>query len=736
MDKVLRNKFGLSRKSKLGIGAVMVVMLLGSLFIYMELYGRIRDIAVSESERNVTNISQLNAAVVSRELENKQSLLESIAHNLSAGKIEDMNTLMQSLKGYSTNYGFYNMGILKRDARMWMTNGMWVDVNGQEEYMRALTGEPVVSKHFTTADGRKKEVNLLTAPVYYGDQLEYVLTATYESAELAKMMNLSALEGEGYIFLVDESGEAVIIPDKNGNDAYFEMLEAVKGATKVISEDIKTINFEKNGVSYYVHAESMEIEGWYLLTCAREKKVFASTQQIIQCVVMGILVLLGQIFLTLLVIMLLGQRFQKKIQRIVYKDKLLKEDNFEYLKAYYPLAIAETQGKLFLLILDVDHFKEYNYLYGNLVGDKLLKYIHGTFCDVLPEDRIFRYSADLFVALVKSEDVKGTEDKVCALLSRFAEDIEKNEIPSFEISIGIREVEGDEPFSDVYSDAMIAKNAVKGDVVKKYMVYDAGMREKRVEYMEMESGFKKALRNREFTVFYQPKFDMRTGKVIGAEALVRWIKANGTMISPGAFVPCFEESKQIIQLDEYMMENVCRQMRAMEEAGLEVKPVSVNLSRVHLKYPGIVEKIARILYDTGINPENLEFEITESALYEDNIPLKHIVSELHTMGCRVNIDDYGTGVSGPGSLANVEFDVLKLDKSFVDKIQDDKMGYVIRSTIELSSDLGMKIVAEGIEEKEQAMRLVEWGCYYAQGFYYSRPIPEYEYRKLLKQKNQ
>lgn len=187
----------------------------------------------------------------------------------------------------------------------------------------------------------------------------------------------------------------------------------------------------------------------------------------------------------------------------------------------------------------------------------------------------------------------------------------------------------------------------------------------------------------------------------------------------------------IILLDEYMLEAVCHEMKEMEMEGLAVRPVSVNLSRVHLRHRGILPKLGKIVRESGIDPSLLSFEITESALYEDSIPLRAIIDFLHNLGCRVDMDDYGVGVSGPNSLAANRFDTVKLDKSFIDGIGDERMEDVIQSTIQLARKWEMWILAEGVEEVEQAERLVELGCTLAQGFYYSPPVSSENYRRLL-----
>ena len=447
-----------------------------------------------------------------------------------------------------------------------------------------------------------------------------------------------------------------------------------------------------------------------------------------------LLVLLILAFSVILVLSMIGISSHLKIREIVYYDSLLNIENINCLSEVFTKIPQNTLTKMYLVVFDIDKFKEYNYIYGEENGDKLLKYIVEVFREELPEVRLFRYYSDYFITLNEGENTEDHEKKMGQILSRFNRDIENGVIHPFDISAGVRKIEKGEPLQRIISDALIARGTIKGNHLTHYGFYDGEIRRKRIEYMKMESDFLAAMQNKEFHVYYQPKYSMLTGEIIGAEALVRWIKPDGNIISPGVFLPCFEESRQIYLLDEVVLREVCSQMKEMLRDGLDIKPVSVNLSRVHLRHFGILSKIEQILKEFDIDPTMLSFEITESALYEDSIPLKSIVNSLHNLGCRVDMDDYGVGVSGPKSLASYDFDTVKLDKSFVDDISNPRVADIIRGTALMVKQWGMHVIAEGVETKEQVSQLVDLGCVSAQGFYYSRPVPEEEYRKLLKNK--
>lgn len=735
MGKVLNSNFKMNKKSRYTIITVILCFFIVSTSVYSILYSEVKDFAMKETESSVVNISRLSANTVNRALLNRKILLESFAGVLPPKEKRDYALISKKLSIYVKNYDFYNMGIIMPDGTLYKTSGETMNIAGKGyPYDEALKGEVLISEGYTTNDDARRSVNLISVPVYENGEIQFYFTAVCYSSYIEEILNADTLEGKGYNYLINMGGSTVIRSDSYENDEiYSELMEFINRNPQIYPGKKSNITFEFKGETFFAHFEKIEVNDWYVMTCCREKDVYAGADDIARRVFIGMIFLWLQLCATILFIIYLYLKFQKNTKEAIYKDTLIGSKNSNYLKAYYPMIPAEEKSDMAFVALDIDKFKEFNFIYGTEAGDHLLIYINDIFCELFPDDHIYRYSADMFGALMKGKLMSEVRRKLDLLLKHFSTDIESGVINPFDVSMGIRLFRGDEPLSVVYSDALIAKNTVKGNRMQPYAFYNDEMRRDRIKQMEMESEFGHALKNGEFHVYYQPKYNMESNKIIGAEALVRWIKSDGSVIPPGAFVPCFEASRQIVLLDELMLKNVCLQMKKMQEAGIKVKPVSVNLSRIHLKYPGITEKIRKIFLDTGVNPSCISFEITESALYEDSIPLRDIIDGLHDMGCNVDMDDYGTGMSGPSALAKNEFDVLKLDKSFIDGIGNRKMESVICSTIRMAADLGMNIIAEGVEKKEQAETLVSWGCSIAQGYYYSRPVPEDVYWKMLEQ---
>ena len=249
----------------------------------------------------------------------------------------------------------------------------------------------------------------------------------------------------------------------------------------------------------------------------------------------------------------------------------------------------------------------------------------------------------------------------------------------------------------------------------------------------LEKQMHASLGNDNFCTYYQPQFN-RTGGIIGMEALVRWnSQENGNAISPSEFIPIAEKSGLIKEIGRLVLRNACQQNRRWQEMGYPPMRVAVNLSPFQFRQPDLLEDITSILEQTGLAPVWLELEITESGIMQNEEDSIQKLYRLHDMGVAVSIDDFGTGYSSLSKLRVYPIDTLKIDKSFVDDLPGDRMSTTIATTIiELAHNLGFKVIAEGVEKKEQLSFLLEKECDYFQGYHFSRPIPPEEFERLLK----
>ena len=278
----------------------------------------------------------------------------------------------------------------------------------------------------------------------------------------------------------------------------------------------------------------------------------------------------------------------------------------------------------------------------------------------------------------------------------------------------------------------LARRTVKGNHEQLYAFFDESM-ESIIRYRKsIENDMVSALAREEFEIFYQSRNAASDGRLVGAEALVRW-QRNGVQVPPGDFIAEFERNGFIVNLDRYVFLHVCRQIREWRKAGLEPVPVSVNISRLHLYDPGFVERYIRMLDVAEKDRKLLQLEITESVLLENASLIKDTVSRLRAQGVTILIDDFGTGYSAMSMLKEIKVDGVKLDKSFLVGIGSPRTDTLLRSTISMCRSLDMEVTVEGVETAHEVAFLRSLGCDTIQGYYFSRPSPAAVFTAMLQE---
>ncbi len=246
---------------------------------------------------------------------------------------------------------------------------------------------------------------------------------------------------------------------------------------------------------------------------------------------------------------------------------------------------------------------------------------------------------------------------------------------------------------------------------------------------DLEKDFSEGIKNNEFKILLQPKFDIKTEKVVGAEALIRREK-EGKLIMPKSFIPNYEKTGIITKLDMFVFESICKKLREWNDKGYKLLPIAINESRRHLYNENHVNELEQVVKYYKVNPNLIELELTETVVVENIESAKEAERKVHSLGFVVSMDDFGVGYSSFYMLKNINIDILKIDKSFSDEVIDDKRGRIIlESIIDMSKKLEIKTVAEGIETKEQVEYLRQIGCDMVQGYYYQEPIPIEEFEK-------
>lgn len=405
----------------------------------------------------------------------------------------------------------------------------------------------------------------------------------------------------------------------------------------------------------------------------------------------------------------------------------------KFFSASKALLKANPDKQFAFLRLDIDRFKLINSFFGTAYGDRLLKHVAKRIRDFAKTTECCtfgRIDADVFGIFTpyqgKKETVKQIEQAV--------ENMKKLSA-SYNIMIvyGVYVVtDRSLPISFMCDRAALAAKTVKGHYMKSYAFYDDKMRLSIENEQNIINEMSDALENHEFVPYYQPKYDVKTNKPVGAEALARWIHPTKGFISPGVFIPIFEKNGFISKLDFYIWECVCKQLKEWKDSGVPLFPVSVNVSRVNLYNPNLSKIIIELTKKYDVDPKYFNIEITESVYTDDNVMIDDITSQLRNNGFTILMDDFGSGYSSLNVLKDVQVDMLKMDMMFMFKAKyDGRAETIISSVIRMAKWLNIPVIAEGVDRAEQVEFLKSVGCDYIQGFYYSKPLPAAEYEKLI-----
>ncbi|MFI3176990.1 MAG: bifunctional diguanylate cyclase/phosphodiesterase [Eubacteriales bacterium] len=394
--------------------------------------------------------------------------------------------------------------------------------------------------------------------------------------------------------------------------------------------------------------------------------------------------------------------------------------------------------KYTIISVDIDNFKYINDMYGYEVGTEIIKkfsrYLQGFMGRPLLMTRRF---SDNFLIMERTADAK----KKLVKAADSGEDVNRNldeilgESYNFSFSIGRYDVGNRHNNLNYMVDcANYARVQGKQTIGLTFTPFTESMREERERNNRIIATMDKALENGDFVLFYQPKVDMVTEKICGAEALIRW-KRDGKIVAPDEFIPVFEKNGFIEKIDYYVVEQVCQFIRENEAYHLPV--LSINLSGITVINDDVVENIMKIVQQYKIKPSQLDLEITESAFVGNLYKVVDKIKELRTKWFKISMDDFGSGISSFNRLKSIPLDILKIDREFIiDSIENDKGGAIIKNILNMATDLGLESVAEGIETKEQCKFLQELGCNVGQGYYFARPLPPEEFLAKIKEQNE
>jgi diguanylate cyclase (GGDEF)-like protein/PAS domain S-box-containing protein len=433
-----------------------------------------------------------------------------------------------------------------------------------------------------------------------------------------------------------------------------------------------------------------------------------------------------------------ARHYERRLQHLAHHDPLTGLANRVLLQERLQAAIGQatrngTQGAL--AFLDLDNFKYINDTFGHEAGDVVLRAIADRLKDNMREDdTVARVGGDEFVLVIANQP---SPRHVADLVERIRRGVSQpvrvggNEIlPGTSIGVSLFPQDGDS-VDRVMRAADAAMYHAKSLGKNNCQFYSTELNRVVHEHLLLEASLGRAIRNREMTLGYQPKVDLRTGKVVGAEALVRWNHPEYGQMGPDRFIPVAEETGLIVPLGEWVIDEACGALKAVRALGIEDFVISVNLSARQLRQRKFVDRLAATLKRHQVEPGSLEFEVTESQLMDHPAEAMHALGQLKALGVRLSIDDFGTGYSSLSHLQKFPVDFIKIDRSFLGEVGGEGDAVITRAIVALGHNLKLKVIAEGVETREQLAFLRSLGCDQMQGFYFSPALSQDGLARML-----
>jgi diguanylate cyclase (GGDEF)-like protein/PAS domain S-box-containing protein len=437
------------------------------------------------------------------------------------------------------------------------------------------------------------------------------------------------------------------------------------------------------------------------------------------------------------------KKTEEKLYRLAYYDPVTDLPNKKHFSEYILKAIEEAKEKnnmIAVLFIDLDRYKKVNDTMGHLIGDKLLKGAADRF-KTLTSDSVFaaRVGGDEFIFIQShinsAEEAAELAYKILNVIKvPFKFDNEEIYITT-SIGISLYPNHGTDAVT-LMKNADMSMYRVKNNGRNNYEFYITSMNKEAYEEIVIENSLHHALENNELVLHYQPKFNVLTKDVIGMEALVRWQNPKLGLVPPGKFITLAEETGLIVPIGEWVLKNACMQNKQWQLQGYPPMRVAVNLSVRQFEENNLIEVVDGILRDTGLDPQYLEIEVTETMAMKNMDLMVNTLRRLKDMGIHIALDDFGTGYSSLKYLRNMPVDSLKIDRSFINDISSNpSYSAIIDAIIDIAKKLRLGLIAEGVETQEQSSFLIEKKCYEMQGFLFSKPKTIEEFEDMLKEYN-
>ena len=710
-------------------------------------YRSIRQKLNGVADAAMMEMADENAAMLQMTLESRFELMDDVGRKIAEDP-KSAQDILTYLGEYANGYGFKRLCYM--DATGWTisSDGKSGDFSFRTYFRRSMDGQYSITGEINDRFSQGDPVHVMSAPVrdsQIGEVIGVVL-ADYTPEAFQKMMDVESFCGEGRGYIVESTGDILAASSSARIAATGNLLEEMTKISTTGEQDAEQLRQILSGsqsgekrvfgtgelrLSCRQIENYCENDTWYLIMVMSADALYGKMNAVFSGIheLLGVIVLLcvASVFVTLATY----RRYNESLRRVAYSDMLTGGSNF----TDFLMNVDSAEGG-YMVSSDLDDYKMMVGVFGVQKGDDVLRGVYECISGALKEgEPVARVDADHFVFCLNERQRSVVLERLRQIERGIRRLSDKMGVLHVVPRFGVYAMRPEEDVRRACELSNLALGAAGGSGDNAVAFYQDVDQNAFFESMQIEDRFDAAIAGHQFKAYYQPKCNPKSGEIVGAEALVRWVQEDGSMIPPARFIPLFEKNGAIGKLDEYMFTCVCAQLSQWRQEGVELRPVSVNLSRASLCRQGVALTYKRILEGYGLSTWMVPLEVTESTMISDEAVIS-VLQEFYRYGFRIEIDDFGKEKSTLPMLKLPFVDTVKLDKSLIDCIGDRKGEIMLRQVVRLCYELGLYTTAEGVEAEDQVDFLRALDCTDIQGYFFSPTLPVEKYTEKLRAQGQ
>jgi len=700
----------------------------------------------------LTMVEQSNTLatdVLQTRLEDSMSAMQGTASMLSS-KDDAMLFSLESIQETVTmleQYGFSDAAVCDMEGVAYDDMGGSFSVEECKYYIRAGLGDASVSYQTYREEGTPTVVFHMPVVKTEGNHQSVVavLRGAWPTDTLRKNLSTSAFRGKEDVLLVNQSGETILSLSGAFSDASVLSLYGKKGDNflnmeQIIKQGKSNTEYvtDKDGTLHIISYKGLrKVNDWGIATVIEKSELLPFLSHGYKELSDYVPMLVAMTAFLLVVVILVFQAWKRyALERMANVDHITKSYNFKgFAKRMNRSFEKDPNSKYAFLEVTLDKFDYFKETFGNEETNKTLASMSDVIGKFVHSDEAYcRYNTMYFILLIKYQSEQELKERVLYLKEKIGAEAGTENTHakfSYNLLVGVYCLEQiDMNVDEIIHRANTALVAAQSNHMAPFEIYRNAMETSKTESKEFEEHMYIALEEKEFLVYLQPKFSLKTGKQKGAEALVRWMHPEKGLLYPGRFISLFEKNGFIVELDMYILENLCNRLRKWIRKGIKPMPLSINISMHNLYNEDFVRRVKEIVHRHGIPANLIMLEFSEESIAGNLELTQEIMESLRTEGFLISMDDFGKSATSMNTLYQTGVDEIKIDRKFLLENGKTERGQsIINTVMETSKKLGINVVGEGVNDKSQAQLLKKLGCDMMQGFVFAEPLPEHEYEE-------